>query len=174
MENQLADEVVVCVKKAQYGVCHLHRQIGMASVPGFRGIEPAPSFLNGGAVLPGPETKTADGFEQRMSEVCELIVDARRNGWEDGASHESIPLQTSKRQGQHPLRNAPKPAAQRIEALWSFAKHSDDQHRPFISDPRKHVADGAAILGHMEVARYQRCAFLSLPSGHLSSLGIKT
>jgi redox-sensitive bicupin YhaK (pirin superfamily) len=37
----------------------------MASVPGFRGIEPASCFLDRGAVLPGPEAKTANGLERR-------------------------------------------------------------------------------------------------------------
>lgn len=29
-------------------------------------------------VLPGPKAKTADGFEQGMSELCELVIDARK------------------------------------------------------------------------------------------------
>ena len=60
----------------------------MASVPGFRGIEPASCFLDRGAVLPGPEAKTANGLEQGMSEGCELIIDTRRNGRGDAASYE--------------------------------------------------------------------------------------
>lgn len=68
----------------------------MASVF-FRGIESAPRVLDGRAVLPGPHAETADGLKQGMSELCELVIDARRNGREDG--HESVPLKTSERQG---------------------------------------------------------------------------
>src|SRR6266852_3684028 len=150
-----------------------HRLINLASASRLPGIEPAPRGLDGGAVLPRPQAEPAHGIEQGMAELRELVIDARWNGREDGAGHEAVALQAPDRQGQHPLRDAAERAAQLVEPHRPLPQGGDDQHRPFVADPREHLADRAAILGHLEVTRYQACAFLPLPTGHLSSLGIK-
>ena len=108
-----------------------------------------------------------------MSELCQRVVDARRNGREDRARHQAVPLQRPQRQGQHPLRNAAERTAQLVEPLGAVPQRADHEHRPLVADARQHLADGAAILGYVQVTRYQRCAFLPSPLGHLSSLGIK-
>jgi redox-sensitive bicupin YhaK (pirin superfamily) len=69
----------------------------MASVPGFGSIELPSCCLDCGAVLPGPKAKTADGFKQGMSERCELIIDARRNGGEDPPGRrKTLPVETDR------------------------------------------------------------------------------
>ena len=59
-----------------------------------RSIEPAPRFLDGRTILPSPQAEVADGLEQGTSELCELVIDARRNRWEDGAADEPVPFET--------------------------------------------------------------------------------
>src|ERR1700730_7365267 len=88
MKSQLAGEVVVCVR-CPSDICslQLRRQISTASVAVSRSIEPASRLLDGRAVLSGPQAETADGLEQGMSELCELVIDSRRSGRERGASH---------------------------------------------------------------------------------------
>src|SRR5947208_1967756 len=41
------------------------------------------------------------------------------------------------------------------------------QNRPFVADPRQHVADRAAVRGQMLVSRFHRCAFLAELRGYL-------
>src|SRR5262249_60233607 len=86
---------------------------------------------------------------------------------------EAVALEPAQREGKHSLRDAAECAAQLAEPLRALAEHAHHEHRPFVADPCQDLADRAAILGHREGTRYQRCAFLLSRLGHLSSLGIK-
>src|SRR5215471_16035509 len=69
-----------------------------------------------------------------MSELRQRVVDPWRNGREDRARHQAVPLQRSQGQGQHPLRNAAERTAQLVEPLGAVAQRADHQHRPFVAD----------------------------------------
>src|SRR5215469_3972114 len=86
-----------------------------------------------------------------MSKLRQRVVDPWRNGRKDRARHQAVPLQTSERQGQHPLRNAAERTAQLVEPFGAVAQRADHQHRPFVADAREHLAYRAAILGHVQV-----------------------
>ena len=60
-----------------------------------------------------------------------------------------------------------------VNGLRPVAEIGNDQHGPLVADPRQHLADGAAIFGHMEVTWCPACAFLRGLFGHLSILGNK-
>src|SRR5215475_3403176 len=136
-------------------------------------IESMPRVGNGSAVLPGPQAQPVHRLEQRSSKSCQFVVDARRNGGEHGARDQPIPFEAPQGQRQHPLRDAAKGTANLAEALRAATELAHDQHRPFVANARQYLADGPAVLGHMQVTRYQRCAFLWFPRGHLFSLGIE-
>src|SRR5713101_6027363 len=119
--------------------------INLASAPRPR-IEPAPRGLDRGAVLARPQAETAHRLEQRMAELRELVIDARRNGREQCAGHEPVALEPPERQGQHPLRDAAERAAQLVEPHRPLPQGGDDQHRPLVADAGEYLADRAAIL----------------------------
>jgi hypothetical protein len=72
------------------------------------------------------------------------------------------------------LRDAAERAAEFVETLGSVAELADHKDRPLVADAGQHVAHRTAILGNMEGTGYAFCAFLSLFSGHLFILGIKS
>src|SRR6185312_16261099 len=126
-----------------------------------------------GAILTRPGAELAHRLEQRAAEPGQFVIDARRNAGRHRAREQPVTLEGAQRERQHALRDRAQRLAQFIEALRSVAERRDDQHGPFVADPRQDLADRAAVLGLMQVPRYTPCAFLHCALGHLSSLGIK-
>jgi hypothetical protein len=56
------------------------------------------------------------------------------------------------------------PSARRISVKRFGPSPStpDDQHRPFVADARQYFAHGPAILGRMQVTRWQRLCLLAV------------
>src|SRR5690348_6885440 len=109
-----------------------------------------------------------------MTELCQLIVDARRDGGSHGAVDEAVALEVAQCQRQHPLRHARDLAPQLVETLRPGPQGLDDEHGPLVADARKQGADGPAnragrishrsvtsmFLFHKLVRGSQKSAFL--------------
>src|ERR1700730_299852 len=124
-------------------------------------------------VSPRPLAEWLDGFQSGAPELRQLVIHARRNCRQLCSLHQAVPLQSTKREGEHSLRNAADHAFDLVEALRTIAQQHDDQDAPFVADACQYRADGAAILAcairnldsHLCVLQYQLCAFLrALPA----------
>ena len=82
---------------------------------------------------------------QPTSEIGQFVIDPRRNGREHGARDQAVALKSAQRQGQHPLRDAADHALDLVEAPRAVAEQHDDEHAPFVADPRQYRRDPAAI-----------------------------
>jgi hypothetical protein len=106
-------------------------------------------------------------------EIGQLVIDPRRDGRKHRARHQAVALQPAQGQRQHPLRDAVDHALQLIEAARSVAQQHDDQHAPFVADPRQHRGHAAAVLmrvwltrktgrdGYIDVLGFHWCARVS-------------
>src|SRR5436190_19875272 len=120
-----------------------------------------------GLVAQRPVAKRGDRLQQIAPEGGQGIFNARRNGGKHGAGNEAVALQATQSQGQHPLRDAADRTAQFVKSQRTAAEPRHHQNRPFVADPRQHVADRAAVRGQMLVSRFHRCAFLAELRGYL-------
>src|SRR6185312_16682894 len=122
------------------GAVTLHRRPGFTSKYGAGGpsafsgaVELLPRVLNGGAVLARPRAEPADRFQQRAPQPGELVIDARWNRGEHRARDQPVALERAQGERQHALRDAPKRAAQFVEALRPRPERRDDQHGPLVA-----------------------------------------
>ena len=106
---------------------------------------------------------------QPASEIGQFIIDPRRNRREHGSRHQAVAFKSAQRQRQHPLRDAADHALDLVEAPRAVAEQHDDEHAPFVADPRQYRRDPPAIAVEMRLGRqdrhsgvlgFQKCASL--------------
>src|ERR1700726_3658954 len=107
---------------------------------------------------------------QPAAEIGQFVIDPGGNGREHGAGDQAVALEPAQRQGQHPLRNAADHALDLVKASRPVAEQHDDEHAPFVADPRqdrRHPSAIAVEVGvgrqdrHFDVLGFHRCARVS-------------
>ncbi len=73
-----------------------------------------------------------------------------------------IPFEAAQGQRQHALRDATDQTLDLVESPRSIAQQADDQHAPFVADPRKDRRHDGAVAGYMGVREFQKCASLRI------------
>lgn len=123
-------------------------------------VEPRTGLADALLILDRPITKRLHRHQQIASQISQLIIHARWNGWVDRSSDKTIAFETTQRARQHLLRDAIDRPFQLIEPHRSVAKIFDDHHRPFVTDARQKMMNRGACGSYLKVIWFQKSASL--------------
>src|SRR6202040_4029361 len=71
-----------------------------------------------------PQAERFDGLPQSAAELGQFVIDTLRTGGEDRPRHQAVSLQSTQREGEHPLRNTADHPLDLAKALRAIADHN--------------------------------------------------
>jgi hypothetical protein len=100
-----------------------------------------------------PIYQDCNRIQQALSQLRQVVFDARRNGWVHGSGDQTVALHGFQCEREHPLRDTFDPVAQFAEALSAVPEHAHDLHAPFVTYAVQDFADGETFGGIMPVTQ---------------------
>ena len=151
------------------------RRAGVAALAFVFSVEFRARVFDLGPVVERPFAQRFDRLRQPSPEIGQLVVDARRNGREDGAGDKAVALQAAQGGASASAAKCRRLRLNSLKRSGPSTELPDDEHGPFVADPRQHGGHAPAVgipcaIGRAgrehcgarvsKCARYRKCAVL--------------